>query len=58
MIQDKIQDKILENTGHLQDKLLTMDKQCVDIKGATHQDGNTMLSEHQFIILRCVRAPV
>jgi len=26
----------------------------VDIKGATNQDGNTMLSEHQFIILRCV----
>ena len=27
---------------------------CVDIKGATHQDGNTMLSEHQFIIVHCV----
>jgi len=22
--------------------------------GATHQDGNTVLSEHQFIILCCV----
>jgi len=27
---------------------------CVDIKRATHQDGNTMRSEHQFIILHCV----